>query len=118
MAEDHIHVHQVQDRWGDDANWATIQNEYFGFIPPLLRGIVTRKLRRTTLDMLHKIELGRMTVAERLARVEPDLIAITARLDGRLFLSGATPSAANASVGAILGGNIAAPVPTPLLLRV
>lgn len=118
MAEEHIYFHQVQDRWGDEANWAVIRQEYFGFIPVLLRGIVTRKLRKSALTMLHRMGLGRMTVEQRLARVEPDLQAIAAQLGDQNFLFGDTPTAADASVGAILGGIIAAPVPTPLSRRV
>ena len=118
MAEEHIYFHQMQDRWGDDANWAVIRQEYFGFLPALIRGMVTRKLRKDVLGMVHKMGLGRMTVEQRLARVEPDFVAIAAQLTERAFLFGATPTAADASVGAILGGVMAAPVPTPLSRRV
>lgn len=118
MAEEHIYFHQVQDRWGDDANWAVIRQEYFGFIPLLIRGLVTRKLRKSALTMLHRMGLGRMTVEARLARVEPDLAAISAQLGERSFLFGETPTAADVSVGAILGGIMAAPAPTPLSRRV
>lgn len=118
MAEEHIYFHQVQDRWGDDANWAVIRQEYFGFLPLPIRGLVTRKLRKSALTMLHRMGLGRLTVEQRLARVEPDFQAIAAQIGDRLFLFGDRPTAADASVGAILGGIIAAPVPTPLSRRV
>lgn len=118
MAEEHIYFHQVQDRWGDDANWAVIKQEYFGFLPFLIRGMVTRGLRKSLMGMLHKMGIGRMTVEQRLARIEPDLQAIATQIGDRSFLFGDTPTAADASVGAILGGIIAAPVPTPLSRRV
>lgn len=118
MAEEHIYFHLVQDRWGDDGNWAVIRQRYFGFIPLPVRGLVTHKLRKSALTMLHRMGLGRMTVAQRLARIEPDLQAITAQIGNCQFLFGDTPTAADTSVGAILGGIMATPVPTPLSRRV
>lgn len=118
MAEEHIYFHQVQDRWGDEANWVVIRRAYFGFLPSIIRGFVTNKLRKDLMKTMHGLGLGRMTVEERLERVDPDLVAIADQLDGRAFLFGDTPTAADASVGAILGGIIAAPGPTPLSRRV
>lgn len=118
MAEEHIYFHQVIDRWGDDANWKIIQQAYFDFMPGLIRGFVTRKLRKDLMRTMHGLGLGRMTVQERLQRVEPDLRAIADQLSGKPFLFGEAPHAADASVGAILGGIIAAPAPTDLSRRV
>ncbi len=55
---------------------------------------------------------------ERLARIEPDFQAIAARLQDGGFLFGTYPTAADASVGAVLGGIAASPTPTPLSKRV
>ncbi|WP_299026816.1 glutathione S-transferase family protein [uncultured Sulfitobacter sp.] len=118
MAEEHIYFHQVIDRWGDEANWAVIRKAYFGFLPPVLRPLVTSKLRRDLMRTMHGLGLGRMTVQQRLDRVAPDLEAIVTQLGERPFLFGDTPSAADASVGSLIGGIMAAPVPTPLSRRV
>ncbi|KEJ90576.1 glutathione S-transferase family protein [Sulfitobacter donghicola] len=118
MAEEHIYFHQVLDRWGDDANWNAVQQEYFGFLPALLRGFITKKLRKDLMRTMHGLGLGRMSVKERLERIEPDLAAITAQLGDRSFLFGDKPTAADASVGAILNAITASPVPTPLSRRV
>lgn len=118
MAEEHIYFHQVMDRWGDDANWAVIRQEYFGFLPALLRGIITSKLRKDLMQTMHGMGLGRLTAAQRLERIEPDLAAISAQLGERPFLFGETPTAADATVGAMIGAITASPVPTPLSRRV
>ena len=118
MAEEHIYFHQVMDRWGDDANWEVIRAEYFGFLPFFIRGFVTKKLRGNLMRTMHGMGLGRLTVQQRLERVTPDLEAIVAQLEGRAFLFGDTPSAADTSVGAVLSAVMAAPVPTPLSRRV
>jgi glutathione S-transferase len=118
MTEEHIYFHQVMDRWGDDANWEVIRQEYFGFLPFFIRGFVTSKLRKNLMLTMNGLGLGRMTVQQRLDRVDLDLIAIANQLGDRPFLFGDTPTAADASVGPMLGAILAAPVPTPLSRRV
>ncbi|KIN62996.1 Glutathione S-transferase [Sulfitobacter noctilucicola] len=118
MAEEHMYFHVVLDRWGDDSVWPTIRDTYFGMIPRLLRGIVTRKLRKTCLDGMHAQGLGRLSPQERLARIEPDLQAITTRLWHGRFLFGDQPTAADASVAAMLANMIATPGQTLLKTRI
>ncbi len=118
MTEEHIYFHQVMDRWGNDANWNIIRVEYFGFLPPILRRIVPSKLRKNLMRTMNGIGLGRFTVQQRLERIEPDLLAITAHLGERPYLFGDTPTAADATVGAFMNAIIASPVPTPLSRRV
>ncbi len=118
MAEEHIYFHQVMDRWGNDENWAVIRQEYFGFLPSLLRGLISSKLRKDLMRTMHGLGLGRLTVKQRLERVEDDFVAITVQLGDRSFLFGDTPTAADASVGAIINAVLASPVPTPLSRRV
>lgn len=118
MAEEHIYFHQVMDRWGNDANWEIIRKEYFGFLPFLIRGAVTSKLRRNLMRTMHGMGLGRLTVQQRLERVTPDLEAIVGQLGDRPYLFGDMPTAADVSVGAMIGAIIANPVPTPLSRRV
>ena len=118
MAEEHMYFHQVLDRWGDAANWKIIQQEYFGFLPALVRGMITHGLRKNLMRTMHGQGIGRLSVEQRLERIEPDLQAITDHLGDRAFLFGDTPHAADASVGAILGAIMAAPAPTALSQRV
>ncbi|MEP1767179.1 MAG: glutathione S-transferase family protein [Sulfitobacter sp.] len=118
MTEEHIYFHQVIDRWGSDENWKVIRQEYFGFIPFFIRGFVTSKLRKNLMQTMRGMGLGRMTAEQRLERVNLDLAAISDQLGDRAFLFGDTPTAADASVGAMLGGIMAAPVATALSRRV
>lgn len=118
MVEEHMYWHQAYDRWGDDANWAIVSKAYFDFLPAFFRGFVTSKLRKDLLKTLHRLGLGRLTVQERLERIEKDLEAIAAQLNEQTFLFGDIPTAADASVGTLLGGIIGAPTPTPLSQRV
>lgn len=118
MAEEHIYFHQVMDRWGDDANWEIIRKEYFGFLPFLVRDVVPNRLRKNLMRTMKGMGVGRLSVQQRLERVTPDLEAIAMQLGDRGFLFGDKPTAADVSVGAIMGSIISAPSPTPLSRRV
>ena len=118
MAEEHMYFHLVLDRWGDDAVWPTIVETYFKDIPKLLRGFVTNGLRKTLLKGMNTQGLGRLTRAERMQRLEPDLRAISVRLAHSDFLFGASPTAADASVGALLMAMRSTPGQTPLTDRI
>jgi glutathione S-transferase len=117
MAEEHLYFHLVLDRWGNDTVWPILQDAYFHEIPKVLRGFITGRLRASLMKGMQAQGLGRFNEAERLERAEPDLRAI-ATLVGDNFLFGDRPSAADASVAAVLAGIIATPVPTPLHQRV
>lgn len=118
MAEEHMYFHIVLDRWANDAVWPIVRDTYFDMIPKLMRGFVTRRLRKQCLDGMRRQGLGRLTEAERMVRLEPDLAAISARLWHGPFLFGDTPTAADASVAAMLGQMRATPVKTRLQQRI
>lgn len=118
MAEEHIYFHLVLDRWGNDDVWPIIRENYFAAIPGLLRKPIANGIRKGTLKGLESQGLGRFTPAERLARIEPDLIAISTRLMTQAFVMGDQISLPDYSIAAMLGAAMAAPIPTKLSQRV
>lgn len=118
MAEEHMYFHIVMDRWGDDDVWPIIRDTYFAAIPKLLRGMITNKLRKTLMRGMHAQGLGRFTPQERLDRLEADLQAITTRLWHGPFLFGDRPTAADASVAAMLANMRATPGKTLMKMRI
>lgn len=118
MAEEHMYFHIVMDRWGDKAVWPLVRDTYFAAIPVFLRKVITRGIRRMLLRGMDTQGLGRLTAGERLERIEPDLKAISDRLWHGPFLFGQTPSAADASVAAMLGAMASTPGGTALSRRV
>lgn len=118
MAEEHMYFHIVMDRWGDDAIWPTIRETYFSSIPKPIRGLVTGSLRRAAMKGMHGQGIGRLTPEERLLRIEADLTAITTRLWHGPFLFGDRPTAADASVAAMLCAMRATPGKTLLKTRI
>lgn len=118
MAEEHLYFHCVLQRWGEDTVWPVIRDTYFTAIPPILRGFVTKKLRKACLQGMHQQGLGRLTPQERLQKIEPDLQAITTRLWHGRFLFGDQPTAADASVAPMLAGLRATPGTTLIKTRI
>ncbi|MBD3665487.1 glutathione S-transferase family protein [Sulfitobacter aestuariivivens] len=118
MAEEHMYFHIVLDRWGDDRTWPKVRDTYFKMIPKPLRRFITNRLRKSVLRGMHMQGLGRLTAKERLARIEPDLQAVTTRLWHGCFLFGNRPTAADASVAAMLGAMRATPGSTLLKTRI
>ncbi|GIT86516.1 glutathione S-transferase [Roseobacter sp. OBYS 0001] len=114
MSEEHLYFHLVLDRWADDAIWPKVRDVYFSQIPPGLRHVIAAGVRRKTLSGLHAQGLGRLSQEERLARIEPDIDAITVRLRHSKFLFGDQPTAADASVAPMLAAATASPGVTPM----
>ena len=118
MAEEHIYFHIVLDRWGNEEIWPIIREEYFAAIPGVLRRPVTAAIRKATLKGMQAQGLGRFTPEERLARIEPDLRAISDVLGDGPYLLGDVPRLPDYSVAAMLGAIVASPIPTGLSERV
>ncbi len=114
MAEEHIYFAIVSTRWQRDENWAIIREEFFGMIPRLVRKFVTNKIRKGAVTMVYGQGMGRHSEAEQAARVSKDLAAIAALLADKPFLFGDKPTAADASVVAILNNITCFPRPTLL----
>ena len=118
MAEEHLYFHIVLDRWGNDDVWPTIRDTYFRDIPKIPRKFIAFGIRRNLLKGLRVQGLARLTAAERMARLETDLTAITALLWQHKFLLCDHPTAADYSVGAMLGAMRETPVETDLTRRI
>ena len=118
MCDEHLYFALVCDRWLVDANWEIVREEFFGMIPKLVRGFVTKKIRKQARGSLHAQGMGRHSVEERLARADTDIRAITTLLGDKPFLFGDAPTSADASAGPILAAMAGAPTDTPLAKRV
>ncbi|WP_299779838.1 glutathione S-transferase family protein [uncultured Roseobacter sp.] len=118
MAEEHIYFHIVLDRWANEDAWPEVRETYFSSVPRLIRGMVANKIRKNLLSAMRVQGLGRFTPEQRLARLEPDLDAIVARLWQNRFLFGDTPTAADASVGPMLSAALSSPGETPMSSRI
>jgi glutathione S-transferase len=89
-------------------------SQFFGNIPALIRGFVTKQIRKQARAQV----IARHTVKEQLARAYKDITTIADILDDKPFLFGATATAADASVIPMLKAIAGSPTPTLLSNRV
>ena len=114
MTEEHLYFAIVMDRWLDPANWAIVRETYFGAIPALLRGFVTRYLQKQAKTGLQWHGIARFAPEERLTRLAHDLDAIESWLADRTFLFGDQPTAADCSIAPMLASALSTPEETGL----
>ena len=108
MAEEHLYFAVVRDRWLNDAHWIHVKATYFDAIPAIVRGFVTRGIRKGVVRDLDGQGLGRLTEDELCDRVAVDLNAIRGSLRGP-YMMGAHASSADYSVGPMLSALAASP---------
>lgn len=114
MVEEHLYFATVCDRWMNDENWAHVRQAFFSEIPAVLRGLITRQVRKQAVGAAKGQGMGRFSEAERLGRARKDIEAVQALLADKQFLFGDTPTAADASVVPALRAAACAPVATDL----
>ena len=68
MAEEHIYFAIVADRWAEDDNWAYLKEAYFSEVPAIIRGFVTKSVRKDALNQLSAQGIGRHSAEERFDR--------------------------------------------------
>lgn len=118
MVEEHLYFAIIYDRWLNDENWPHVRKVFFAPLPAPLRGIISRLVRKKVRTQVMGQGMGRHSPQEQLARVDADLTAISALLDGQDFLFGNSPTGADASVAPMLEAIAAAPAETALKRRV
>jgi len=118
MVEEHLYFALVCNRWLNDENWAEVKKIFFGGIPRLINGFVTKKIRASVQVGMNAQGMGRHSVAEQFTRANLDINAIQTLLGDKPFLFGDNPTAADMSVVPMLRGVIASPAKTALRDRV
>lgn len=102
MTEEHLYFCQVYDRWVDDASWVHVRDRFFSSLPPVVRSVVPKLVRRDVLSALKGQGIGRLSYDDMVDRANLDISAIEALLNNGRFLFGEQPTAADASVGSTL----------------
>ena len=102
MSEAGIYNILVHDRWLVDACWEHTRKAFFHVIPFLVRGPLTRKLRKNIRNKMTMQGTAQFTEAERLEQMKRDLNALSMQLGDQQFLFGDTPTAADAAIAPVL----------------
>lgn len=118
MCDEHLYFALVCDRWLVDANWDIVKEQFFGMIPALMRGFITKKIRQKVRDSMYAQGMGRHSVEEQFARADKDIKAILTLLGDKPFLFGDAPTAADASAAPVLASMAGSPTETMLSKRI
>jgi len=97
MVEEHIYFIVYASRWIEEHNWQVTKAANFSGIPTLLRGFITKMVRKGAIAQVKGQGMGRHSAAERLARFETDIDAIETLLGDQDYLFGDKPTAADIS---------------------
>lgn len=112
MVESTFHSVLIIDRWLVDESWKHTRKAFFGEIPWIIRGPLTRKLRKNIRTKMMADGAAQFSEAERLDHMTHDLNALTMQLGDKAFLFGDVPSAADAAIAPFLDMILSLPVKT------
>jgi glutathione S-transferase len=118
MCDEHLYFALVCDRWLNDANWEVVKETFFGMIPALMRGFITKKIRQKVRDNMYAQGMGRHSVEEQFVRADKDIKAILTLVGDKPFLFGNTPTAADTSAAPVIASMAGSPTETMLSKRI
>jgi glutathione S-transferase len=104
----------VYSRWIAAENWPLIRRAFFGALPPAVRDIVARLMRRKVRRDLAGQGIGRHAEADIYALGVGDMRALAAQLGDKPFFMGSEPTGADATVYAFLANVIDTPFDSPV----
>jgi glutathione S-transferase len=110
MLEERTYFVMLHDRWVDDRNWPLVRDAYLADLPPSVQDQVRTGCRARIVEQ----GLGAHTPDEMHALAVADIDAIAGWLGDQLFLMGAGPTKADATVHAFVCNLLAEPFTTPL----
>ena len=102
MSEAGLYNILVHDRWLVDECWEHTRAAFFHVIPFLVRGPLTRKLRKNIRNKMIAQGTAQFSEAERLEQMKRDLNALSMQLGNQAFLFGDAPTAADAAIAPVL----------------
>jgi len=104
LAEDHLYWMLVASRWLDSDWWPNVVEGFFGFVPKIVRPLITRLARKQVAKTYDLQGLGRHTLAEQKGFAERDLAALEALVGHEGYLFGQTPNIFDFTVASLMAG--------------
>jgi glutathione S-transferase len=104
LAEDHLYWLMVASRWLDDAWWPNVVSGFFGFLPGIIRPLVSGQARRQVAKTYHLHGLGRHSLEEQRGFARRDLQALSAAAPEAGFLFGESPDIFDFTLAGMMAG--------------
>lgn len=112
MTEENLRLGLVYERWLNDACWPIIRDAFFADVPKLFRKPISNTVRQKARAGLMAHGIAQFNETDRQTRLQIDLDSVSAQLDGKAFLFGPVPTAADAAIVPVLDGLRCLPVDT------
>mgnify|MGYP001791305779 FL=1 len=97
LMEENLYWPLLYSRWFEDENWTVIRKVYFSDLPPVLRSLVPRSVRRDYVKALNGQGIGRHSREEIYSIGKKDIKALSDFLAGKSFLLGERPTSLDAT---------------------
>jgi glutathione S-transferase len=114
MLEDHLYWALLNERWGDDGNFARGPATFFNRVPTLIRPFVIAMVRRTVRRGLHAHGMGRHSNNEIIALATRSIDASADFLGDKSFFMGSEPTGVDAPMFAFTAGTLCPLFETPM----
>lgn len=114
LMEENLYWCALYSRWGEEENWRITRAAYFGFMPAIIRPLVTGLIRRQALKSLYGHGMGRHTRDEIYHIGKTDITALAVFLTDKPFFMGAQPTSLDATAYAFLANLLWTPIRSPL----
>ncbi len=114
MVEESLRHGLVYDRWMDDRCWPHFCQLFFSEIPSVVRGFITKGIRKKIHAKLIGHGIAQFSEEERLTILKQDLDALEQTLGDKQFLFADHPTAADASAAPVLSMIASLPEATKL----
>ncbi len=119
MLDDSFYFAAVYSRWVDDIGWNAIMPLFFGGIPGFIRPLISGKIRKGVIKMLHGQGTARHSKEEIYTAAEKDLKALSDLLgNDQWFFNAAQPTLLDIWAHAFIINFTVPPIETDLKARV
>lgn len=110
--EENLRLGLVHERWLNDDCWQIMREAFFEDVPAFLRKPISNMVRKKARSGLLAHGIAQFSEQDRMDRLQFDLESISTQLDGKDFLFGPVPTAADAAIVPVLDGLRGLPVET------
>ena len=109
VIEEHMYFGAIVMRWGDDSSFGYVRAFFMKIMPPLIGGMIMKKIRKNVLSQAYRQGMGRHSRQDLESLLRADLDALVVFLGDKKFIHGDSPT----TIDAILYGFMANLMWTP-----
>jgi glutathione S-transferase len=98
LIEDHLYFAGAYLRWSDQESWEYVRDFFKSILPPVIGGLIIKKIRKDFLKDIQTQGMGKHTRDEVIALAREDLTAISVLLGDQPYFLGSEPTSIDATL--------------------